>query len=120
MGAGLAGATVITFSDWLSHLEGLPQGVLLFTGAMNLIYGAYSLSLAVRDERPLGLLKLLVAANLAWAAVCLGLAASFSETATPFAYVHLIVEAFYVGGLSVLEWQSRDRLLFAAEPAATH
>ena len=118
VGAGLAGATVIALSDGLSDLEGLPRGVLLFTGAMNLLYGSYSLSLAVRAERPLGLLKLLVGANLAWAVVCLGLAAAFSETATPFAYVHLVGEAVYVGGLAVLEWQNRDRLLVTAEPTA--
>jgi hypothetical protein len=53
IGAAVAGVTVIAFSEWLSRLEGIPQAVLLFTGAVNLLYGAFSFSLAVRAERPL-------------------------------------------------------------------
>ena len=105
---------MIAFSGWLSHLEGLPQEVLLFTGVVNLLYASYSFSLAVRAERPLRLIKLLVFANLAWVPVCLGLIAAFSATVTPFAFVHLVGEAIYVGGLAVLEWHNRDLLLAAA------
>jgi hypothetical protein len=113
-GAALAGVTVIALSGWLSRLEGLPQGLLLFTGAVNLLYASYSFSLAVRPERPMRLIKLLVLANLAWVPVCLGLVAAFSATATPFAYVHFVGEAAYVGGLALLEWRHRDLLLKAA------
>lgn len=102
------------FSGWLSRIEGLPQEVFLFTGAMNLLYGSFSFSLALRRERPMHLIKLLVVANLTWAFVCLGLAAAFSATATPVAFVHLVGEAVYVGGLAVLEWRHRNLLLTAA------
>lgn len=119
IGAALAGVTVIALSGWLSRLEGLPQGVLLFTGAVNLLYGCYSFSLAVRAERPMPLIKLLVVANVTWAFVCLGLVAAFWATATPFAFVHLVGEAVYVAGLGVLEWRNRDVLLTAAEPTTT-
>ncbi|MEP0548894.1 MAG: hypothetical protein ABJF88_18310 [Rhodothermales bacterium] len=110
----VVGVTVIGLSGWLSRLEGLPQDVLLFTGVMNLLYASYSFSLAVRSERPMRLVKLLVFANLAWVPVCLGLAAAFAESATPFGFVHLVGEAFFVGGLAVLEWRHRDLLLTAA------
>ena len=110
----MVGMTVIALSGWLGRLEGLPQGVLLFTGAVNLLYASYSFSLAVRRERPMWMIKLLVVANLAWVPVCLGLVAAFSATATPFAYLHLVGEAVYVGGLAVLEWRNRDLLLTAA------
>jgi hypothetical protein len=113
-GAALVGVTVISLSGWLSRLEGLPQEVLLFTGAVNLLYASYSFSLAVRAERPMRLIKLLVFANLAWVPVCLGLVVAFSSTATPFAYAHLVGEAVYVGGLAVLEWRNRDLLAAAA------
>lgn len=113
----MAGVTVIALSGWLSRLEGLPQGVFLFTGAVNLLYGSYSFSLAIRAKRPMPLIKLLVAANVAWVPVCLGLLVAFSATATPFAFVHFVGEAAYVGGLAVLEWYNRDLLLTAAEPA---
>jgi hypothetical protein len=114
IGAALAGVTVIALSGWLARLEGLPQEVLLFTGAVNLLYGSYSFSLAVRRERPMRLIKLLVFANLAWVPVCLGLVVAFSATATPFAFLHLVGEAVYVGVLALLEWRNRDLLRTAA------
>jgi hypothetical protein len=110
IGAAVAGVTVIAFSGWLSRLEGIPQAVLLFTGAVNLLYGAFSFSLAVRAERPLVLIRLLAAANLTWALVCLGLLVGFVQSATPIAFVHFVGEAVYVGGLGVLEWRNRDLL----------
>lgn len=113
VGATLAGVVVIALSGWLSRLEGLPQDVLLFTGAVNLLYASYSFSLAVRSERPMRLIKLLVFANLAWVPVCLGLVMAFWATATPFAFVHFVGEAVYVGGLAILEWRHRDLLLSA-------
>lgn len=114
IGAALAGATVITLSGWLSRIEGLPQELLLFTGAVNLLYGSYSFMLAIRRQRPMHLIKLLVGANLAWAFVCLGIVAVFSATATLFAFLHFIGEAVYVGGLAILEWRYRDLLLTTA------
>jgi len=110
IGAAVAGVTVIAVSGWLSRMEGIPQAVLLFTGAVNLLYGAFSFSLAVRAERPLVLIRLLVAANLTWSLVCLGLLVRFAESATPIAFVHFVGEAVYVGGLGVLEWRNRDLL----------
>lgn len=110
-GAALAGVLVIAFRGWLSRLEGLPQELLLATGAVNLLYASYSFSLAVRPERPMLLITLLVFANLAWAMACLVLVALFSATATPYAFVHFVGEAIYVGGLALLEWRHRDSLL---------
>jgi membrane-associated PAP2 superfamily phosphatase len=110
LGGALAGGAVIALSGWLSHLEGLPQEVLLFTGAVNLLYASYSFSLAIRTERPMRRIKLLVVANLAWAPVCLGLVIAFSATATPVAYLHLGGEAVYVAGLAALEWRYREVL----------
>lgn len=113
-GAALAGGMVIAFNEWLSRLEGLPQEVLIFTGSVNLLYASYSFSLAVRTERPMRLIKLLVFANLAWAPVCVGLVVAFAATATPFAFVHFVGEAFYVGVLAAFEWRHRALLLTAA------
>ncbi len=110
----LVGVAVIALAGWLSRLEGLPREVLLFTGVVNLLYASYSFSLAVRAERPMPLIRLLVFANLAWVPVCLALAVLFREQATPFGFVHLIGEAAFVGGLAALEWKQRDQLLTAA------
>ena len=110
----IVGAAVIALAGWLSRLEGLPREVLLFTGVVNLLYASYSFSLAVRAERPMPLIKLLVFANLAWVPVCLGLAVFFREEATPLGLAHLVGEAIFVGGLAVLEWKHRGQLLAAA------
>lgn len=112
--AALAGAAVLAFSGWLSRLYALPRDLLLLIGAVNLLYGCYSFSLAVRARRPKHLLNVLIFANLAWAAVCLGLAVAFWQPATPFGLAQLIGEAVFVGGLAGLEWRHRDQLLTAA------
>ncbi|HEX6370486.1 MAG TPA: hypothetical protein VF006_16305 [Longimicrobium sp.] len=112
--AALAGTAVLAFSGWLSRLYALPRDLLLLIGAVNLLYGCYSFSLAVRARRPRRLINLLVFANLGWAVVCLGLAVVFWEPATWFGLGQLIGEAVFVGGLAGLEWSQRDRLLTAA------
>ncbi|MEZ4425769.1 MAG: hypothetical protein R3E98_20410 [Gemmatimonadota bacterium] len=109
--AALVGTLVLLASGPLSAFEGLPRGLLLFTGAVNLIYASFSFSLAVRPRRPLRLLRLLVAANLAWVPVCLALAFAFADRASVFGLIHLIGEAVFVGLLASLEWRSRAFLV---------
>jgi len=85
--------------------------VLIFTGAVNLLYASTSFSLVIQHERTRRRLAILVIANLAWALVCVGLLITFATTATPFAFLHLGGEAVYVATLAVLEWRNRDLLL---------
>nr|WP_316641853.1 hypothetical protein [uncultured Roseateles sp.] len=112
--AALAGVAVLSFSGGLSQLHAIPQDLLLFIGAINLLYACYSCSLAVRARRPISLIKLLVFANGFWALICLGLAVMFAGTATIFGLGHLLGEALFVGGLTSFEWRWRERLLTAA------
>lgn len=112
--AAVAGVLVLSLSGWLSQLEGLPRELLIFTGVVNLLYGCFSFSLAVRRVRPLRLLTLLVVANLAWVPVCVALAVEFRAVATPFGFAHLLGEACFVGVLAVLERVHREQLLTAA------
>ena len=109
----LVGAAVLALNGPLSGLTGLPRAVLLFTGAANVLYAAYSFSLAVRAGRPAWRVRALVAANLAWAPVCLGLAVAWWGEATAFGRLHLVGEAAFVGGLAVLEWRALDRAVGA-------
>ncbi|MBB4636751.1 hypothetical protein [Longimicrobium terrae] len=106
----LAGATMLVLGGWLSELYGVPCGLLLFMGAANLLYAAYSFSLAARTRRSTNLILLLVLANLAWAAVCAGLAVVFRDSATPLGIAALAVEAVFVGALACLEWRWRNQL----------
>jgi hypothetical protein len=111
---GLAGATMLLLSGWLSDLYALPRGLLLVFGAANLLYASYSFSLAIRQTRPLPLIQLLVFANLAWAVFCLVCGVRFLDSASPFGLVHLIGEGLLVGGLACLEWTQRHQLVTAA------
>ena len=110
----LAGGLVLALSGWLSELHALPRGLLVFTGGVNLLYGSYSFSLAVRARRPRPLITVLVVANLSWAAVCLGLAATFAGSASVFGMAHLLGEGAFVAGLASMEWRWREELLRAA------
>ena len=110
----LAGVAVLMLSGWLSHLHALPRELLLLIGAVNVLYACYSFTLATQTRRPKPLINLLVFANVAWTAVCLGLAVTFAGSATLFGMGHLVGEAVFVGGLAGLEWRWRKQLLRAA------
>jgi hypothetical protein len=114
--AALGGGAVLILSGWLSRLYALPRGLLLLIGTVNLLYACYSFTLATRARRPKPLINLLVSLNLAWTAVCLGLAATFAGSASPFGVGHLVGEALFVGGLAGLEWKWREQLLTASRP----
>jgi len=110
--AGAAvGVAVLGLSGWLADLYALPRGLLLATGAANLLYAAFSFSLAVRRRRTLPWVSALAAANVAWGAVCVGLLAAFGGSASAFGVAHLAAEAVFVGGLGAVEWRVRERLL---------
>jgi len=47
----LARVAMLVLGGWLSRWYGLPQQLLLFMGAANLLYASYSFSLAVRPRR---------------------------------------------------------------------
>ena len=108
--AWLAGTVMLLFSDALERLLGLPVQLLLFAGAMNLLYGTGSCTLALRAQRPLPLIGVLVGANLVCAALCVGLGLHFAGTATHWGLIQLFAEALFVGGLACLEWRYRERL----------
>lgn len=108
--AALAGAVVLLLRDWLSTLQGLPASLLLFIGIVNILYACYSFTLATRAYRPRPMIIVLVAGNLGWAAVCLGLAMHFWPSATAWGLAHLVGEAVFVGSLAALEWRWRSDL----------
>lgn len=108
---GLAvGLVMLLLRGWLSGWYGLPVALLTFLGVASLAYGSYSLTLATRLVRPITLIKLLVIANLTWAAICVAQSVQCAGVATPFGSAHLVLEGLYVGGLGCLEWRWRERL----------
>jgi hypothetical protein len=114
-GAGaLAGIAVLALRSWLTGFYGLPGHVLSFVAGANLCYAAFSFTLAARSRRPRSLIVALVSANLAWSAICVGLAVAFWQSATVFGLAQLLGEAAFVGVLASGEWRWRDEL---ARPA---
>lgn len=110
-GAGfVVGVVVLLLQPRLVAWYGLPARTLVFVGLANLLYSCYSLSLAVRPTRPLGLIVLLAAANLAWAPVCVTLMTWWQGTATWLGLAHLAGEGAFVTVLACLEWRWRHQL----------
>lgn len=110
----LASVLVLSFPEWLSALYAMPENLLLFIGAVNLLYACYSFSLAIRARRPLFLIKLLAVANASWALMCIAIFAKFAGSLSLWGGGHLLGEALFVGGLAALEWRWRKQLLTAA------
>ena len=113
----VVGAAVVALCDWLSPLYGLSRGLLLFTGAANLLYASYSFVLASSRRRPRALITALVVANFAWAVVCVYLAVRVAPSLTAFGLAHLLGEAAFVAGLASLEWRWRELLIVTDRPA---
>ena len=109
--AGLTvGIGVLLLHGWLSQMYNLSSALVLAMGIANLLYGCYSLSLALRSKRPKNLIRGLAIANMAWGVFCVLLVIIFRDTASVFAYAVLLFEAVFVGGLGLLEWRYRKQL----------
>ena len=106
----LAGALMLSLTDAIARLYAIPVDWLRVIGMVNLLYGCFSGSLAVRRQRPVSLVVALSIANGAWSMICVGIAVAMAGTATPYGMAHLLGEAVFVGGLAVFEWRWRHRL----------
>lgn len=105
----VVGVVVLLFVGRLSEWFGLPRRLVLFMGVINLVYACYSFFLATRRKRPKTLIRLLVAANLAWSLLLLYSVTVFAGTARPLGVTYLLLEALFVGALAVLEWRSEEQ-----------
>ena len=110
LGGLLAGTVVLLLSGWLSELEGLPEGFVVFMAGANLVYGAYATSLASQSERPPLRIEILACGNMLWCVLCLGFAFWFRDPISGFGLLHVLGEGAYVGGLGCLEWRWRAAL----------
>lgn len=106
----VAGSLMLLLLPWITRLYALPRWLLLFIGAANLLYAAYSFTLAAWPGRSPALINLLIAANLTWSGLCLWLMFIFGPSATIFGTIHLGAEAVFVGALAIVEWRWRADL----------
>ena len=105
-GAG-AGLLMILLHLWLAELYQLPPRLVLTVGLINLAYASFSfiLWLLSRDDNVPGL-RIIAAANMLWAIVCLVLFCLWWDTASLLGAGQFIGEALIVGGLGLLEWRA--------------
>lgn len=107
----VVGMIVLLFGGKLSEWFGLPRRLVFSMGVTNLMCACYSFSLVTRRERPKALIRLLAVANLAWSLLLLYWIIYFAGTATPLGAAYLVLEALFVGSLTVLEWRSEEKQL---------
>ena len=111
-GAGLtAGLLMLVFVHFIASWYRLPLNLLYLIGIANVAYGCFSLTLASRQKRPLGLIFLLIGGNSAWVVFCVVSAIYFRQSASILGLAHLLGEASIVGTLAFLEWRWRESLL---------
>lgn len=103
-GAALVvGAAVLAVGGLVAPLLGVPRGVMIFMGVVNLGYGAFSSSLARSDAPSPRAVSFLVRANLAWVVVCFALAVHFARPGSWLGAAYALVEGIFVGALALAE-----------------
>lgn len=106
LAGALPGVVVLTFHAPLAELYGIPDSLVLVMGAANLMYAAYGFPLARAQQRAPWRVRLLIAANLLWGCVCLGLAVFFAGRASKLGTVLIVGEAAFVAILALLEMRA--------------
>lgn len=110
LGAILTGILLAALSGYIAPIYSLPQSWVIAHACVHLAYGAFSLSLAVRRTRPIGLISTLAIANASWAVLCIIFAARMVEGDSVLAAAHFLIEGIYVGTLGFIEWNRREVL----------
>jgi len=110
LGALLTGILLAALSGYIAPIYNLPQSWVIAHACVHLAYGSFSLSLAVRRTRPIGLISTLAIANAAWAVLCIIFAARMVEGDSVLAAAHFLIEGIYVGTLGFIEWNRRENL----------
>lgn len=112
---GLAGSVLLLLREPVAAWFGFPLTLVLFNAAANLGYASYSGTLAaltaLEVAPPRRAVRLLVAANAAWVAVCCVILWHVWERATPVGLGYVALEALFVGALAYAEYRA-----FLADP----
>ncbi|WP_269533810.1 hypothetical protein [Chitinimonas sp. BJYL2] len=111
LAAFVAGTASLLLIQLQTALYALPRDLLLGIAGANLLYACYSFTLAALLRRRMGLIVMLVMANLVWVCICLLLAYTYAGSASLWGVAHLLGEAIFVAVLAGLEWRNRHALL---------
>ena len=106
-GGLVAGALVLALRGPVAGFYGLSVAVVTFVALANLVYGAYSSTLALRASRGTmpsrRAVDVLIVANACWTVVCLGILVTTRGSAAIFGQLHVGLEGLYVLGLAGIE-----------------
>lgn len=105
----LSGAAQVLATPALADLLHLPAPLLAGTGWFLLGYGAAVALIATRRRLPTGLVRLLVAGNVAWGAACVALLASGWIAPTGAGTAWILAQAACVLVLADLQWAGLRR-----------
>jgi hypothetical protein len=106
---GAVGLLVLALHTWVAQLHAFPPSLVLFVGAANLAYGAYSGTLAIRAARgkppSRRAIDVLIAANTCWGVVSVALLVATHRFASVFGLAHVALEGLFVVALAAAEWR---------------
>ena len=102
------GLAVLAVKASLAGLFRLPESWLAFSSVVSLGYFPFSFYLARQENPARELVKLLAAANMAYALVCAIIILVFYRSATLLGLGYLILEMLFVATLAVLEWRKAE------------
>lgn len=105
------GLIVLLFHSMVGAIYHIPEQTIIFIALSNLLYGAYSFSLAIQKARNIKHLQLLVFGNLFWALVCAGVVAQYFNVASLIGIAFIVCEAMFVIMLAYFEWKYRYELV---------
>jgi hypothetical protein len=101
--ASVAGVAMLSLSGVLAPVFGIRRAVLVAMAIANLCYGSFSFSLAREPQPPQRRVRALIAANFAWTAVCVVLAAASAGPGSWLGAAYILGEGVFVGTLAIVE-----------------
>ena len=111
------GILVLALHGPIAQLDQLPEPVVFWMGVANTAYAGFGTALGLL--RRAWLARLLVAANAAWAVVCVVILVRYGGEVSVFGWLHVGGEGLYVLVLAAVEWRYRDAMIAPATAAAT-
>ena len=99
-----SGALQLLFTGLLARLLGLPEPLLLGTGAFLVVYAAAVAFISTREPIPRAIVWLLVAGNALWALGCVALLLGNAAAPTLLGQAYVLVQALIVAVLAELQY----------------
>lgn len=106
-GAVFVGVMMLLHADWLRSQYHFSSFLYHTIATANLLYGTFSLVLALFKKRPSRLVEALAIANAIWGCACLITAVWVTGRASIFGVTHILAECVVVLWLAQIEWRFR-------------